>query len=105
MEICMVKVGLLVKLHAKPGREAEVERLLANGLPMVEAEPQTTLWSALRFDRSTFGIFDAFDNEAGRSEHLAGRLAAALLAKAKDLLAEPPTIERVDVLAAKLPAH
>jgi quinol monooxygenase YgiN len=99
----MVTVGLFVRLRAKPGREAEVERLLANGLRMVEEEPETTFWSALKFDYSTFGIFDAFSNDTGRSAHLAGRLASALMAKAKDLLAEPPSIERVDVLAAKLP--
>jgi quinol monooxygenase YgiN len=53
---------------------------------------------------ATFGIFDVFPDEAGRNAHLSGRVAAALMAKASDLLAQPPTIEKIDVLAAKLPS-
>jgi quinol monooxygenase YgiN len=97
----MVKVGLFVRLHAKPGKEAEVEQLLKSGLALVQEEPGTALWFAVRFDASTFGIFDAFGDEAGRKAHLAGRLAAALMAKAGELLAESPKIESVDVLASK----
>jgi len=66
-------------------------------------EPATTAWFALRIGRSTFGIFDAFPDEAGRNAHLAGAIAAALMAKAPDLLATPPVIEKVEILAAKLP--
>ena len=76
---------------------------LRAGLTLVEAEPATTAWFGIRLDQSTFGIFDAFPDEAGRSAHLSGRLAAALGEKASELLAKPPTIERVDVLAVKLP--
>ena len=61
------------------------------------------MWFGLRLGPSTFGIFDAFPDEAGRNAHLSGRVAAALMEKASDLLAQPPTIEKVDVLAAKLP--
>ena len=100
----MVSVGLLVRLEAKPGKEADVSRLLQGGLPLVQAEPATTAWFAIRMGPTTFGIFDAFPDDAGRQAHLAGRLAAALLAKAPELLAKAPTIEQVDVLAAKLPA-
>ena len=99
----MVTVALLVRLEAKPGREADVEAFLRAGLTLVEAEPATTAWFGIRLDRSTFGIFDAFPDEAGRSAHLSGRVAAALGKKASELLAKPPTIERVDVLAVKLP--
>jgi quinol monooxygenase YgiN len=99
----MVTVALWVRLEAKPGREAEVESFLRSGLPIVQQEPATTAWFALRLGPSTFGIFDAFPNDAGREAHLAGRVAAALMAKASDLLAKPPVIEKVDVLAAKLP--
>jgi len=102
-EITVVTVALLVRLEAKPGKEADVEALLRAGLTLVEAEPATTAWFGIRLDRSTFGIFDAFPDEAGRSAHLSGRVAAALGEKASELLAKPPTIERVDVLAAKLP--
>jgi quinol monooxygenase YgiN len=99
----MVSVALYVRLEAKPGKEKDVEAFLKGGLVVVQAEPATTAWFALRLGPSTFGIFDAFPDEAGRQAHLSGRVAAALMAKAADLLAKPPAIERVDVLAAKLP--
>ena len=99
----MITVGLLVRLEAKPGKEAEVESFLKSGLALVEEEPETTVWFAIRMGQSTFGIFDAFPDESGRKAHLSGRVAAALMAKASDLLAQPPAIENVDVLAVKLP--
>jgi quinol monooxygenase YgiN len=99
----MVKVALLVRLEARPGKEADVEAFLRSGLPLVEAEPATTAWFGIRLGPSTFGIFDAFPDEAGRDAHLSGRVAAALGQKAPELLAQPPSIERVEVLAAKLP--
>jgi quinol monooxygenase YgiN len=98
----MVTVALLVRLEAKPGRESDVEEFLRAGLALVEAEPATIAWFGIRLGPSTFGIFDAFPDEAGRHAHLAGRVAAALGEKASELFAKPPTIERVDVLAAKL---
>ena len=99
----MVTVGLLVRLEAKAGKEAEVESFLKSGLALAQEEPDTTAWFAIRIGPSTFGIFDAFPNESGRQAHLTGKIAAALMAKASDLLAQPPVIEKVDVLAAKLP--
>jgi quinol monooxygenase YgiN len=99
----MVKVALWVRLEAKPGKENEVESFLKSGLPIVEGEPGTTAWFALRLANSTFGIFDAFPDEAGRQAHLSGRVAAALMARASELLAQPPSIEKLDVVAAKLP--
>ncbi len=99
----MVTVALLVRLEAKPGKEAEVDTFLRSGLAIVQGEPATTTWFAIRLGPSTFGIFDAFPDDAGRQAHLSGRVAAALMAKAPDLLAKPPIIEKVDVLAAKLP--
>ncbi|HUJ17366.1 MAG TPA: antibiotic biosynthesis monooxygenase [Nitrospirota bacterium] len=99
----MVTVALYVRLEAKPGKEAEVESFLKSGLPIVEEEPATTAWFGIRLGPSTFGIFDAFPDEKGRQAHLSGRVAAALMAKAPELLAKPPVIEKVDVLAAKLP--
>lgn len=99
----MVNVGLFVRLEAKPGKEAEVESFLKGGLAIVEEEPATVAWFAIRLGPSTFGIFDAFPDDAGRQAHLSGRVAEALMAKASELLAEPPAIEKVDVLAAKLP--
>jgi quinol monooxygenase YgiN len=99
----MVTVALLVRLEAKPGKETEVENFLKGGLALVEAEPDTTAWFAVRTGPSTFCIFDAFPDEAGRQAHLNGKVAAALMQKASELLVEPPVIEKVDVLAAKLP--
>jgi len=99
----MVSKALYVRLEAKPGKEADVETFLRGGLAIVEQEPATTAWFALRMGPSTFGIFDAFPDDAGRQAHLSGRVAAALMAKASELLAEPPAIEKIDVLAAKLP--
>jgi quinol monooxygenase YgiN len=99
----MVKTALWVELHAKPGKEQEVEQFLLGGLALVEEEPATIAWFAIRVGPSTFGIFDAFPDEAGRNAHLTGKVAEALMAKAPDLFASPPSINKVDVLAAKLP--
>src|SRR5271155_1157839 len=98
----MVTVALWVRLEAKPGKETEVDSFLRGGLPLVEAEPATTAWFGLRLGPSTFGIFDAFPDDAGRQAHLSGKVAAALREKAGELLAKPPSIEKIDVLAAKL---
>ena len=99
----MVNFALAVKLEAKPGKEAEVEKFLRDGLSIVRQEPATAAWFALRFGKSTFGIFDAFPDEAGRQAHLSGRVAAALKEKAGELFAQTPSIEKVEVIAAKLP--
>ena len=98
-----VKVALLVRLEAKPGKEADVESFLRGGLSIVQQEPATTSWFAIRLGPSTFGIFDAFPDEAGRQAHLSGKVAAALKQKAAELFSQPPTIEKVEVLAANLP--
>jgi quinol monooxygenase YgiN len=98
-----VRVALFVRLEAKAGKEADLEKFLRRGLALVEQEPATTVWFGIRLGPSTFAIFDAFPDEAGRQAHLSGQVAAALMAKAPELLAEPPSIEKVDVLAAKLP--
>jgi quinol monooxygenase YgiN len=99
----MVSVALYVKLQAKSGREQDVANFLRGGLAIVEDEPGTIAWFAIQMGPSTFGIFDAFQNEAGRQAHLSGQVAAALMARAPDLLAEAPKIEKIEVLAAKLP--
>jgi quinol monooxygenase YgiN len=99
----MANVGLLVRLEAKPGKEAEVGSFLRGGLALVQEEPGTATWFAIRIGPSTFGIFDTFPDEAGRQAHLSGKVAEALMAKASELLAKPPVIEKVDVLAVKLP--
>ena len=97
-----VTAGLLVRLEANLGKEDEVAQLLRDGLSLVLEEPATPAWFAIRIAPRAFGIFDAFPDEGGRRAHLAGRLAAALMDRAAELLAQPPSIEQVDVLAAKL---
>jgi quinol monooxygenase YgiN len=99
----MVKLALWVPLEARPGKEKEAEQFLLDGLSLVEQEAGTTAWFALRLGPSTFGIFDAFPDEASRDAHLAGKVAAALMAKAPDLFNGPPSIQKLEILAAKLP--
>jgi quinol monooxygenase YgiN len=98
----MVTVGLWVRLEAKAGREDDLAAFLRSAVPLVEAEPETLSWFAVRLSPSTFAIFDTFADDAGRRAHLAGRVAAALAEQAPALLAAPPSIELVDVLAARL---
>jgi quinol monooxygenase YgiN len=100
----MVKLGLYVRLEAKAGYEMDVENLLREALPLADEEEGTLVWFAVRFGPSTFAIFDAFGDDEGREAHLQGKIAATLMEKAPELLAEQPAIERFDVLAAKLPA-
>jgi quinol monooxygenase YgiN len=99
----MVKKSIAAKLVAKPGKEADVEAFLRSGLELANNEPLTVTWYAIRFSENTFGIFDTFESDEGRDAHLNGPIAAALMAKADELLAEPPTIEKVDIIAAKVP--
>lgn len=100
----MAKLALWVPLEAKPGKEAEVEKFLQSGLALVEQEPGTTSWFAVRMGPTSFGIFDSFDDEKGREAHLNGKVAAALMEKAGELLAKPPQIHKIDVIGAKLPS-
>ena len=101
-ELEMLSLGLFVRLEAKPGKEEEVAAFLRQGLQMANQEPTTLLWFALRLSPSTFAIFDAFHDESGRQTHLNGPIAKALMAHAPDLLAVPPSIEKTEVLGAKL---
>ena len=98
-----VRTALLVRLQAKPGKEAEVAKFLEGGLPIVEQEPATITWYAIKLGPSILGIFDTFPDDAGRQAHLGGKVAAALMAQAPELLASAPSIEKVEILAAKLP--
>lgn len=99
----MPKVALFVRLEAKSGKENEVAAFLDQALAMANDEATTPVWFALRLGPSTFGVFDAFKDETGRQNHLNGPIAQALMANAPALLASPPSIERLDVLGAKLP--
>jgi quinol monooxygenase YgiN len=99
----MVTVALVVRLVAKPGKEEELRAFLASAEPLAQRESFTPAWLALRSEPRVFYIVDAFANDADRSRHLSGEIAKALMAKASDLLAEPPKIEKADVLGKKLP--
>ena len=98
----MLSLGLFVRLEAKPGKEKEVAAFLKQGLQMANQEPTTPLWFALRLGPSTFGVFDAFHDESGRQGHLNGPIAKALMAQAPELFAVPPSIERTEILQAKV---
>jgi quinol monooxygenase YgiN len=99
----LLKLALFVRLEAKPGKENDVAGFLAKGLELANQEAATPLWFALRLGPSTFGVFDAFADEAARQNHLSGPIAKALMAAAPDLFSQPPSIEKVEVLGAKLP--
>jgi quinol monooxygenase YgiN len=99
----MLTVALFARLEAKPGKENEVAAFLTQGLQLANQETATPLWFALRLGPTTFAIFDAFRDDAGRQGHLNGPIAKALMENAPHLLATPPVIERLEVLGAKLP--
>ena len=100
----MTTKALFVKLEAKPGKENEVAKFLRDGQGLVAQEPATTAWFGIRLGPTTFAIFDAFADDAGGDAHLSGKVAKALMMeKAAELLAEPPTVEKADVLADRLP--
>lgn len=98
----MVSNGLLVRMEAAPGNDAEVEAVLRGTVAMLRDEPGTTAWYAVRFGRSEYGVFNAFHDEADRQVHLHGSVALSLL-ESERLFVGPPTIERVRVIASKLP--
>jgi quinol monooxygenase YgiN len=97
----MLQFALYAHLKAKPGKSAEVEAFLKSALPLAQGEPGTVTWYAFAEDDTSFGIFDTFETEAARQAHLDGPIAKALMAKAGELLAQPPAIHKIRVLAAK----
>jgi quinol monooxygenase YgiN len=97
-----VHKALLARFEAKPGKEREVQDFLTTALALANEESLTVVWFALRLGPSTFGVFDAFADDEGRQAHLSGRIAQALMARASELFSQPPQIDPVDVLAAKL---
>jgi quinol monooxygenase YgiN len=101
MEEYVESIGLLATLHAKPGKEAELEAFLKSALPLAQQEKDTIRWYAIKIGPETFGIFDTFAAEAGRDAHLNGEIAKALMSKAGELLAKPPQIDKIDILAVK----
>jgi quinol monooxygenase YgiN len=99
----MTELGLLARIEAKPEYADEVEALLRDALQFALEEDDTVAWFAFRLSDTTFGVFDTFDDEQGRQDHLQGKIAAALMEVAETMLTEAPEIRPLDVLAAKLP--
>ena len=99
----MLSHGLLARLKAQSSQVAETEQFLQSALPLVQAEPATAVWFALRFGRGEYGIFDAFAGEQGRQAHLQGQVAGALIAQSPQLLDKPLDIATVDIIASKMP--
>ena len=99
----MDRFALLALLEAKAGKETELEAFLKSAQPLAANEPATTSWYAVKLGPSKFGIFDTFKDEAGRNTHLSGEIAKALFAKSDELLAKPPQVEKLEILASKSP--
>lgn len=97
----MKKLGLLVTVKAKAGKENEVSNFLSSAVELARQEDQTLSWYAIQIDESTFGVFDTFADEEGRNAHLSGKIAEALMANASELLSEAPSIKKIDILSSK----
>jgi quinol monooxygenase YgiN len=95
----MEAIGLLVTLQARAGKEADAEKFLRSAQPLALNEKGTLKWYAIKFGPGRFGIFDTFANEAGRNAHLTGEIAKALTARASELFAVPPQVEKVEIIA------
>ncbi|HTE27347.1 putative quinol monooxygenase [Flavitalea sp.] len=100
----MITKGLLVRLEGKEGKDDEIESFLASAVPLVKQEPATIAWFANRFGPSAYGIIDVFEDEAGRDAHLNGDVAKGLMRMAPELFSSPPDIQKIDIVASKLPA-
>jgi quinol monooxygenase YgiN len=97
-----VRKALFARLEAKPGKESAVQEFLTSAVSLANKEARTTVWFALKLGPSTFGVFDAFADDAGRQAHLQGPIAEALMANAPALFSKPPQIDPIDVIGAKL---
>jgi quinol monooxygenase YgiN len=97
----MPQIGIIALLQAKPGKEGEVAALLRGAEEVAVQEPATQTWYAFQSGPLTFGIFDTFEDDAGRDAHLSGQIAATLTARASDLLSEPPDIRKIELIAVK----
>jgi quinol monooxygenase YgiN len=97
----MAKLAIWVMLKAKPGKEADVEAFLKQGAVMSKDEAQTVNWYGVKMGPGMYGVFDTFDDEAGRDAHLNGEIARALMANASELFSNEIRIEKMEILADK----
>lgn len=98
----MVTLGILIRLEAKPDKVTEVESMLQHALQQVKGDVSTIAWHALRIGPTSFAVFDAFEDEAGRQAHW-DTYSKPLEDAAPELFAAPPSVDFVDILGAKLP--
>jgi len=99
----VVEIGLLVSIEAKPEFADQVESALRGARDLAERERETVAWFAFRQSPTVFGVFDTFNDEHGREQHLQGQIAAALGQIAQTMLASPPVIREIDLLGVKVP--
>ncbi len=97
----MAKQAIWVMLKAKPGKEQDVEAFLAQGATLSNDEPETVTWYGVKMGPGVYGVFDTFEDEAGRDAHLNGEIAKALMANAPELFSNELRIEKMEVLASK----
>ena len=97
----MAKQAIWVMLRAKPGKDEEIEAFLAQGARMAGDESGTVTWYGVKMGPGVYGVFDTFEDEAGRDAHLNGEIAKALMAQAPELFSNEPRIEKMEILAAK----
>jgi quinol monooxygenase YgiN len=96
-----VKLGILALLEAKPGKSDELAAFLESGRALAVAEEGTVTWYAFKVDATTYGIFDTFETEEGRTAHIEGEIPAALGTVGPELLANDPDIRTVEIVAVK----
>lgn len=99
----MDKFAIWSRMEVKPGKEQEVEEFLKYAKSLIEQEPGTTTFYALRIGPNTYGTFDTFTDEVARDAHANGPVAKALLAKVEDLFTQAPEIVQTTILGAKAP--
>ena len=97
----MAKQAIWVMLKAKPGKEADVEAFLKQGATMSHDEPQTVTWYGVKMGPGMYGVFDTFDDEAGREAHINGEIAKALMSNASELFSNELKIEKMEILGSK----
>lgn len=96
-----VRLGILAQLEAAPGKADDLGAFLQAGRELAVAEHGTVTWYAFKISDTRYGIFDTFETDGARQDHLNGEIPRALGQVAPDLLASPPEITTVDILAVK----
>ncbi len=92
-----------IHIEARPGEEDAVMQMLSDILGVVNHEPATGPWYGVRYSKTTFGIFEAFPNIAGRDAHTVGGGGDIFrdVQRMNTILAYPAHVYRLDVLLNK----